>query len=63
MGKNFFDIYRQFGQAPTKRFASPDVGDTWMTMLQPISAQMVQKEKKTGVYVLSFHSSCASSKK
>jgi hypothetical protein len=23
--KNFFKIYRQFGHAPTKRFAIPDV--------------------------------------
>ena len=53
MGKNFFKIYRQFGHAPTKRFVSPDVGDTWMTTtLLPISAQIVQKEKETSVYFL-----------
>jgi hypothetical protein len=26
--KNFFEIYRQFGHAPSKSFASPVVGDT-----------------------------------
>jgi len=63
MRKNFFKIYTKFGHAPTKSFASPDVGDTWMTTLLPISAQMVQKEKKISVYFLSFHSRCASYKK
>ena len=24
--KNFFEIYRQFGHAPSKRFASPAIG-------------------------------------
>jgi len=61
--KNFFKIYRQYGYAPTESFASPDVGHTWMTTLLPMSAQMVQKEKETSVYFLSFHSSCARYKK